>query len=520
MRSETETDLTGRKQVVSNVLATWMAQGVTVVAGFVMPRVIDRHLGQTCLGVWDFAWSLIGYFALVQIGVIGSITRFVARYRSEGNQEAVNRAVSSVTCILGVMALIVLAVLAVLHFYFLPEYAAARLGKNADQARWIVLILGSEVAVQTFFSGYGGLLTGCHRWRLFTAVQAGGYALSVIGMVVALVLGGGLPMIAFIHFCGIVAVWLLVACLAYKVCPSLKVRLSLASVAEGRKMLGFGAKSFVPQVGELLLNQTVSLLILSYLGPVALAIYSRPRNLVNSTRTLVAKMAGVLIPSAGSLQAVGRLDEVRSLTVKATRYAAYMTVPFTCVLSILGGTILSVWMGPAYSDNFLPAILSIGTSLVIIETPALSILVGLDHHGPSGRVHFLACVLTSAAVWLALGVFKCHLLGAAAFAAVPITLAYVIYMPAYTARCLGISVISYVRESMGGPVLIGILFSACLLTARWFWRANPRLALFGGCAAGGLALAPVYWIWAVPRSLKAKVVGLAGRAYRLAGVVN
>jgi hypothetical protein len=54
-----------------------------MVSGFLVPRLIDRNLGQDALGIWDFAWSLVVYFNLVQMGIIGSISRSVAFHRAQ-----------------------------------------------------------------------------------------------------------------------------------------------------------------------------------------------------------------------------------------------------------------------------------------------------------------------------------------------------------------------------------------------------------------------------------------------------
>lgn len=510
MADKHDQDLTGRKQIASNVLSNWTAQLVYVAAGFVMPKMISVHLGQTLLGVWDFAWSLVGYFSLVQLGVISSINRFVARYRADGDAAGVSRAVSSVTCVLAGMSALVMVIVTIVSQYVLPVYAKDRLGGNMGQAQLIVMFLGSEVAVQTFFSGFGGVLTGCHRWKLFNNIQAGGYALSVVGMIAALQMGGGLASIAFIHLCGIVAVWVSFGVLAFRIYPPLKVKPSLATREETVKMFQFGTKSFVPQMGELLLNQTVNILILGYLGPASLAIYSRPRNLVASVRSLIIKMASVLIPSSGSMQAAEKLKELQSLAIRATRYAAYMVVPFACGLAVMGGVLLEVWMGPEYKNDFLPGILIFGTSLVIILTPALCILIGMNHHGPPGWVHFGACAVTSLSVWLALAVFKEQLLGVAIFAMVPLTVAYIFYMPWYTAHCLKISTWKFVHESLTGPALAGLLLSICLVAVRCFETGNPRLTLLLGAGLGGLIMTPIYWKWAMPESIKKKLFNVFG----------
>ena len=71
--------LTGRDRLASNVISSWAAHFVFIIAGFIMPRMIDGRLGHELLGVRDFAWSLVSYFGLVQAGIGSSVNRCVAR---------------------------------------------------------------------------------------------------------------------------------------------------------------------------------------------------------------------------------------------------------------------------------------------------------------------------------------------------------------------------------------------------------------------------------------------------------
>src|ERR1700694_3507173 len=89
-------DLSGRDRLVWNVIASWAGHFVFIVAGFIMPRQIDRHIGQVGLGVWDFGWTAVNYFFLAQIGVGVSVNRYVARYRSARDNEGLGRMISSV----------------------------------------------------------------------------------------------------------------------------------------------------------------------------------------------------------------------------------------------------------------------------------------------------------------------------------------------------------------------------------------------------------------------------------------
>lgn len=97
-------ELSGRDRLPRNVLWSWLGHGVFIIFGFIVPRLIDQTLGREALGVWDFGWALVSYFALVQAGVVSSVNRYVSRYRATGDQQGINRAVSSVAVVLALMA--------------------------------------------------------------------------------------------------------------------------------------------------------------------------------------------------------------------------------------------------------------------------------------------------------------------------------------------------------------------------------------------------------------------------------
>ncbi len=218
-----KSDVTGRDRITRNVLASWGGYVVFIVAGFIMPRLIDGSLGQESLGVWDFAWSLVAYFTLVQAGVVSSVNRFVSKYRAVGDIDGVNRAVSSVTGVLLVMGLIVL-ILAISTTLAVPRLLSQQLSGHVNDAQWLVLLLGGSLAIQVSLAGFSGVITGCHRWDLHNYIDAGAYALTVLGMIIVLYVGGGLPGLALMNLCGQVLGRIARCMVAYRVFPELSVR--------------------------------------------------------------------------------------------------------------------------------------------------------------------------------------------------------------------------------------------------------------------------------------------------------
>ena len=298
-------DLTGRSRLAANTITVWACELVLMVSGFILPRLIDSQIGQERLGIWDFGWSMVSYLGLVQCGVSSSVNRYVAKYRAAGDVAGLNCAVSSVTCVFLVMAVIV-AILALVLALAVPGALSSRLGEHVVEAQQVTFFLGLTVALQVGMTAFGGVITGCHRWGLYNAIEVAGNVLILVGIVCILLLGGGLAGLALMVLCGETCAWAARYVAAHRVCPGLRVRFSHARRPMAWSMMTFGGKTFVPALAQVLLNQAVSILIVAYIGPAALAMYSRPMALVRQMRTFVQKFAYVVSPTASSLQALRR----------------------------------------------------------------------------------------------------------------------------------------------------------------------------------------------------------------------
>ena len=493
--------MTGRQEMVANVLASWGGQFIFIIAGFVMPRMIDRHLGQSLLGVWDFSWSLVGYFGLVQVGIVASISRYVAMHRANGDEQGINRSVSSVTCVLLLMAGVI-ALLAVSTVAWMGTFNADALGDHLPDARWVVLLLGFEMAVQTAFAAFGGVITGCHRWGIHNAINAGSYFLTIVGMIVALLMGGGLRTMAAIHFsCELVA-WAARCFIAYRICPSLSVRFAHATRETSLAMFTFGGKAWAPSVVDLVLNQTTNVLIAAYLGPAALAIYARSRNLVKYARDLVMKMAAVLVASVSSLHAMGERDQIQELIIKAARYSAFLTLPITMLLAISGGPLLHLWMGERYANGLLVGILAVGHTGAILQLPVMAILTGMNRHGQIAIANMVGSGIAALGVVCVLGWLKLGLVWVAFAGTWPLVVVNFVYAPVHICRRIGLPLGKYLKEAFLFPLVCMLPFVICLVAARLLLPARPAMAFLAGGAVGALLLVPIYCRHVIPPSLK------------------
>jgi O-antigen/teichoic acid export membrane protein len=498
-----KSDLTGRSQLVSNVLFTWGGQMVFFVSGFIMPRVIDRTLGKEVLGVWDFSWSLVAYFRFVDMGITSSVNRYVARYWGKQDLEGINRVVSSATFAL-VLAGLIMLLGTIVAVVTMPYWFGHTLKGFLSVSQQSVLWLGAMLSVGTALGAYNGVLTGCHRWELQTMRNSLWQFIAVAGMLIALWMGGGLVMLAAITaICQILGQLTMVG-LAYKACPGLKIKRSYVHLGTIKELYIYSGKTLLPTISEMLLNQTTSVLITGAMGLGALAVFTRPRALLRQMDSLERKMAMILTPTTSSLQSCGDMKEIENLLVKSVRYSLYLVLPSVLVLVIFGGVVMRIWMGPDYANWILPAVLAIGFLGTCIQTPILFMLEGLNAHGRAGVGQFIGSALSAAAVFIALKYYHAGLTGAAVAVTVPLLVVNLLYLPMLLCRRLDERLGAFYRKVAVGPLLHVLPFTACLVVGRLLFRTYPIPAL-AICAAGGLVLSIFYWRSVLPQSLKTGV---------------
>ena len=163
--SLSDAELTGANRVGRSVLTTWVAHGVVVVTGFIVPRLIDEKLGQISLGIWDLAWSTVNYLSLTNFGMPAALGRYVALYRASAELDELRCSVSSVVLLqLFITLILIFAVGAVV--YLLPYWITFTDASVIKSSQLVVLFLAVSMVIRILTGPARGILTGCHRWDI------------------------------------------------------------------------------------------------------------------------------------------------------------------------------------------------------------------------------------------------------------------------------------------------------------------------------------------------------------------
>lgn len=503
-------NLKGRS-LAGGVAMSWFAHVIQIASGFIIPRLIDQDLGKEVLGVWDFCWSLIGYFGFVEAGLNAGVNRAVALHLATGDVSGLNRVVSSINILqrcagAGILLLVTAAA------FLLSSLLKNKLGNHADEAQMVVILLGASVAVSVAGSAYQGVVTGCQLWKQHHLIYAITNTMSACGMLVALELKLGITALAGVHLTSEILGRIARTKLAYDACPNLAISLKQFDLETVKELLHYNSKIVAARLTSVITHQSINVMIVGFLGPAALAVFSRPRALIKHASTFSQKYSMMLAPTISAMSIQNSREEIAGYLTASTRTGLLIGLPMMMFLLVFGAPIIGIWMGDDYSSGLLTTTMVIGATVETACHPIWSCLAGLNLHGRLALVSALGSISTLSLTYCALAVLGLELQAVAVLISIFAVAVNGIYVPLYACRSLGMQPGKFFKECWILPLKCALPFVITLACARSAFYGSGAMALAAGVAGGGSVLAVCYWLWVLTPDLKNKLSKSARKA--------
>ncbi len=476
---------------VRNVLSNWVGFVFTAAVNFFLSPFVVHHLGNSAYGVWVLLGSLTGYLGLLDLGVRGAVTRYVAKFYAQSKHEEVSRVTSSALAIFiaaGLLALLVSLVLALfaVRFFNIPE-------EYQSTARFVLLLAGTNIAVSLVSGVFGGILVGLQRFDLSNAIEVLQTGLRTVVIVIALYAGKGLIALAFIQLIFSLASGLAYAWMSLRLYPQLRVRVGLLDRQHVALIFSFSAYSFLLQISGYLIFYTDSVVIGAFLPVSAVTFFAIAGNLMNYVRAVLSGITTVVSPLASSLEAQTGDAAVRQTLLRSGRYATMALAPILVTFMVRGETFINLWMGPSYGglSGQVLWILSLAMLFAAGNYVAGATMIGIGRHKglvPVGLAEAIANVTLSIALVRTWGV-----VGVAWGTALPDLATSFFVWALYVRRTLGVPVREYLASIWLRPGAGVLFFGLATYAMERLWPAGNLLVFFVQVALALPLALPGYW---------------------------
>ena len=120
---------------------------VSSMVGILFTPYMISSLGPTEYGLYQLLYSVIGYVALLDFGLGGTLTRFILKYRSENNHEKVNAVITMCVKIYSIFGIAVMVIVWILSLNLDVLFKTTITAENLEYAQKLFLTMGATTSI-------------------------------------------------------------------------------------------------------------------------------------------------------------------------------------------------------------------------------------------------------------------------------------------------------------------------------------------------------------------------------------
>jgi O-antigen/teichoic acid export membrane protein len=366
-------------QLLLSTISNYLGRFVGLATWFLLVPFILHKLEPALYGLWILVGSVVAYGSLLDFGIAGAVTKYIAEYQVKGQMEEARGLVGTALAYYAAVGLLITAVsvaiapLFPIFFNISPEHN--------NTARWLVILSGLGMGIAILSASTTAVFRGLQRFDLMNLLGIITTLLSAGATVVVLTLGGGVIGLVIVTILAnllmqIPAIWLI-----YRIAPELRFGLTGPNRRMLRTVTSFSSSLFLIHVGGQLESRTDEIVIGAFLPVSAVTPYNIARKLSTLPQMITDQFLSLLLPLASALHAENDQARLRSLYITSTRLTVGSFLSIGISLVILAGPLLIIWVGEEFSEYaYLVIILTLASLIDIPTWPAGFVLQGISRH--------------------------------------------------------------------------------------------------------------------------------------------
>ena len=487
------TDESRRNKVARHVLfsslSNYIGKIINLGVWFVLTPFILAQLGETLYGLWALVGSVVAYGFLLDFGINGAVTKYVAEYRAKEEGEMAHTIIATALWMNTGLALLVIFISVIVAPFFTSIFNIA---PSAQQtATWLFLLAGIGVGITIPGATVTAVLRGLQRFDLINLIGVTASIMSAGATFLVLWLGGGIIGLALVGISITLLVQLLSTWFIYQIAPNLRFGWFGPSRVHLKTLVSYSSSLFLMNLGGYLESRSGEIVIGGFLPVSAVTPYNLARRLSALPQTFTEQFLTLLLPMASEIHAKEEGRQLRTLYIVSTRVTLAMLLPMSMVLVILAKPLMTAWVGVDFADySYLVIILAAACLIDTSTWPAGFVLQGIARHSPlaamtigSGIANFTLSILL---------VSRFGLLGVALGTLIPTTVVCFCFVTPYAMRVIGASARDMYTRVLWPSLLPIVPMSMILIVLREILDPASLIMLFLMAVIGGLVYLFVY----------------------------
>lgn len=441
---------------------------------FIMTPLILHKVGVAGYGTWAVFLAINGLTSLADLGLVGTLSKFVAEYYARQDFVALARLLNS-----GLVLFLLLDFVIAVAVWFSSPLLSGRLfhGSAVPTIQLVVLlrcfliVIAANILTQLFAS----ITTGLQRLDLTNILGAANALLSAFFAGFLLLRGWGLRGLVDGYVGSAILTVASYLIVVRRLLPQVALNPMRFDRTEARKMFGYSLRLYFTQAAVVVHNQVEKVFLAMLIGVDPVGWYDIASGIAIKVRGSVEFVLSPVLPAASELNALGDESRMRELYYRSHKYLALLGVPLVCYVVAISNRFVTLWIGPSMRMIALPlSVLLIVNFLNLATGPGFLIFAGIGYLRPGIQSATLGIVLN---VVLSFGlIYKFGFAGAVLGTSTSLVVASTFFIALFH-RHTGYSFARVLQESYWKPVYCSTLALAGVITihpvrnSTWFGLA-------------------------------------------------
>jgi len=364
------TPLSGGRRVARNVLFNVVSQLWLTLLVIVSVPIVLHGIGAPAYGVFVLASLVLGYTALLDLGVTPAVIRSIAVHHSLGNLARLQAIISTALSLLMLLAVLVGGLLAVITPVAVDSILHVPPALKSD-ARFVLYVAAAGFACNMVLLLFVAVAQGLQRLDLFASRTLALGTATALAQIVTVKLGYGLRGLALVTITVNVISLVVFMLVARRLMPGIRFRPGFDRSAF-KELLSFGAMKFINQAAVQVIFHLDRLIVAAFLPIAAVSYYAVPVSICQKFILVQQAVNQAFFPAAAELHALRDSERLKRLYVSAAKLGVTALLPFMILPSVLAWPLLAAWIGPGFANASAPilAVLAVAYGIVAVSSVA------------------------------------------------------------------------------------------------------------------------------------------------------
>jgi len=318
---------------------------VTIVISFFMMPFLIKALGSEKYGIWVLVGSLMGYYMVVDFGLLSATQRFLAKNLKDSNQ--LNQVINTSFVMLSSLTLLVILLITV--FWLLCPLIIDK-PEHVEVMQKLVVIMGTKTVITLPLMVFNGMLSAKLRFDIASYIEITKNILRTVFIVLYVTKGLGLITIAYITLFSELLAFLAITIAAYRIYPEANYGVKYISRPLAKDMLNFGKYSFVIETSEMLKTKLDDFIVAKVIGLSSVTTFAIAFSLFNYAIQFIGNLFGGLVT-------VFSKDHDNNNALKGNylllvEVAIVVTTFMSVFILIFGLPFIISWVGEEYKASY------------------------------------------------------------------------------------------------------------------------------------------------------------------------